>query len=86
MTSSPRQAFLKSLNFALELGFTIIVPLVLFALGGRLLDRKFGTSPWFFLGGTLLSIVLTVLLLIRKIKSILKDLEDSTPTKPSSSQ
>ena len=40
-----------------ELGYTIAVPLVLFALGGRFIDRHFGTSPLFLLVGIFLSLI-----------------------------
>ena len=40
-----------------ELGYTIAVPLVLFALGGRFVDRHFGTSPLFLLVGIFLSLI-----------------------------
>ena len=35
----------------LGIGATIAGCLALGLLGGRWLDGKFGTSPWFFLGG-----------------------------------
>ncbi len=40
-----------------ELGYTIAVPLVLFALGGRFLDKHLGTSPLFLLVGIFLSLM-----------------------------
>ncbi|MEI7777473.1 MAG: AtpZ/AtpI family protein [bacterium] len=40
-----------------ELGYTIAVPLVLFALGGRFLDKRLGTSPLFLLVGIFLSLM-----------------------------
>ena len=48
---------MSSLSLVWELGYTITIPLVLFALLGRLLDRKLGTGPWLLLIGIILSIV-----------------------------
>ncbi len=41
----------QALNLAWELGYTIALPIIIFALGGRLLDNKLGSSPWFLLTG-----------------------------------
>ena len=46
-------------QLAWSLGFTIAIPLVILALGGRLLDKKFNTSPWLFLAGVLLSTIVS---------------------------
>ena len=58
-------------SLAMELGFIIAIPLVLFALAGRFLDKKFETSPWIFLAGICLAIVLTTYLVYRKTISVL---------------
>lgn len=49
----------SALSLAWELGYTIAIPIVLFALVGRLLDNKLGTSPWLLLIGILLSILIS---------------------------
>ena len=67
------KTFLKTLSLSLNLGFTIAIPLVTFAFMGRFLDKKWGTSPWFLLGGILLAIIMTTLLIYRKIKEIVKE-------------
>jgi len=72
MPSDPRRPVWAALMLAGELGFLIILPLLIFALAGRWLDQKFGTSPWLFLSGTLLAIIVTSIILIRKIQSIIK--------------
>ena len=77
-----RRPMLVALQLAGELGFMIAIPLVAMALGGRWVDRHYGTSPWGFLGGVLLSIVLTTLLLIRKFRIMVKDIEASDQLPP----
>ena len=38
-----------TLNLGLQLGFLIIVPLVLFFWAGAYLDQKMNSSPWFLI-------------------------------------
>ncbi|MEK9130172.1 MAG: AtpZ/AtpI family protein [Patescibacteria group bacterium] len=59
------------LSLAWELGYLIALPLVFFALAGRFLDQYFFTSPWLFLLGILLSIVVSVYIVYRKVKKII---------------
>lgn len=65
----------KTLRLALGLGYTIAVPLVLLALGGRLLDKYLHTSPLFILISILASLVISTISLVRKVTPIIKDLE-----------
>jgi F0F1-type ATP synthase assembly protein I len=39
----------SALGFAWELGYSIVIPIMIFALVGRILDKKMDTSPWFLL-------------------------------------
>ncbi len=60
------------LSLVFELGYIIAIPIVGFALGGRLLDNKLDTSPLFILGGIFISIILTSYFVYKKyiIKSL----------------
>lgn len=62
----------SALGLAWELGYTIAVPLVLFALVGRFLDKKLGTSPFLLLAGILLSIGVTSWLVYKKTREIIE--------------
>lgn len=74
-------------ELAWNLGWQIVVPLIVFALAGRLLDSKIGTGPWLFLAGMLLAIVTSSLLIYKKIVKILKELNNvSTDYKKSDDQ
>jgi F0F1-type ATP synthase assembly protein I len=79
-----KQGFWQALGMAWELGYVIAIPIVVLGLGGRLLDRHFHTSPWLFLVGVLVSIVLTSFGLVWKFKKLLRDVEQDsqTPTPP----
>lgn len=70
---NPRSATWQALGLAWELGYSIAIPLVLFALGGRYLDKKLGTSPWLLLGGMGLAIIFTTIFLVRKFSRMMKD-------------
>ena len=41
----------QALGLAWELGYTVAIPIIIFALGGRMLDTKLGSSPWMLLAG-----------------------------------
>jgi len=64
-----------SLNLAFQLGYMIALPLVGFALSGRLLDKKFGTSPWLLLAGITSSLIVTSWIIYIKISKIIAKLE-----------
>lgn len=61
----------SALSLAWQLGYSIAIPIVVFALGGRLLDKKFGTSPWLLLSGVMLSLFLSTFLVYVKTIKIL---------------
>lgn len=47
----------SALSLAWELGYTIAIPIVVFALLGRFLDKWLGTSPWLLLIGIFASLI-----------------------------
>lgn len=85
MAETPQQqGFWKALGMAWELGYIIAIPIVILGLGGRFLDKRLETSPWLFLTGVLVSIILTSFGLVWKFKKLLKDVEQESkpPTTP----
>ena len=62
----------SALSLALNLGYTIAIPIVVLALAGRFLDKRFDTSPLFLLLGVLLSIIISTLGVYGKVKKIIK--------------
>lgn len=63
----------SAFGLALELGWSIAIPLVIFAMAGRFADKVLGTTPWLFLVGLLVSIAISVYLIHRKVKNILNN-------------
>lgn len=59
-------------QLAWELGYTIAIPIVIFALLGRWADKAWGTSPWLLLAGIVVSIMISSFAVYRKVKNILK--------------
>lgn len=56
----------KLLPLAFEIGWTIALPLVGLALLGRWADKIFQTSPLFLLTGTVLAIMISSIVVIKK--------------------
>jgi len=67
----PEKQF-SALGLAWELGYTIAVPLVVFALSGRWLDKILGTSPFLLLVGILFSIGITTWIVWKKTLDIIE--------------
>lgn len=63
----------NGLNLAWELGYLIAIPIVIFALLGRFLDKKFGTSPWLLLVGILLALLISGFAVARKAIEVMKE-------------
>ncbi|MFC1663455.1 AtpZ/AtpI family protein [Patescibacteria group bacterium] len=70
-SNNNKSTFWQALNIAWEMGYTIVVPLVLLALGGRLLDKQLNTSPWLLLTGIIVSLVISSIGLVWKFNKII---------------
>lgn len=73
----PNQSSVSSfsaLNFAWELGYIIALPLVIFALGGRFLDKYFNSSPLFLIAGLIFSFIISSIAAYRKTLIIYQDM------------
>lgn len=68
----PEVQNLNLTSFALNLGFSISIPLVGLALLGRSIDVWQDTSPLFLLIGILLSLFISVAIIYRKVKDVLR--------------
>jgi len=82
ITPTPKNAVWQALGLAWEFGYLIVIPLVVFALGGRWLDKRYDTSPWMLLGGMVLAIVTTTILMVSKFGKILKQAQNDSTKGP----
>jgi F0F1-type ATP synthase assembly protein I len=73
--NSQKTSYWQALGIAWELGYVIAVPIVIFALGGRMLDKHFHSSPWLLLAGILISIILSSIGLVWKFKKLMNAME-----------
>ena len=60
------------IGWAWSLGYRIALPIVLFAVGGRLLDKKLGTSVVFLLIGIFLALGVSGWMVYRQVKELIK--------------
>ncbi|PIQ68845.1 MAG: hypothetical protein COV91_02110 [Candidatus Taylorbacteria bacterium CG11_big_fil_rev_8_21_14_0_20_46_11] len=61
----------KLYGLVFEVGYTIAIPLVLFAIAGRYIDKTLETSPWLLLSGIVLSIFVSSFIVYRKVSKLL---------------
>lgn len=66
------------LGIAWEMGYLIALPLVGLALLGRFIDGVFGTAPLALLLGILLAIILSTIIVTRKVSELLKNIDSDT--------
>ncbi|MBI3626777.1 AtpZ/AtpI family protein [Candidatus Uhrbacteria bacterium] len=65
-----------------DIGFLVAVPLVIFGLGGRLLDKKLHTAPWLMLAGLVISLIITSISIYKKTSTILRELDEELKNLP----
>jgi F0F1-type ATP synthase assembly protein I len=62
---------LNLVNLALDLGFSISIPIVGLALLGRFADTYFETSPALLLTGIFISFFVSTAIIYRKVKDVI---------------
>ncbi len=65
---------LKALNLAVEFGFIIVIPLLVFVYLGKWLDNRYDKG-FFVILGILLALITTCLWFIKTIRKLMKDME-----------
>ena len=63
-----------ALSLAWELGYLIAIPLIIFALVGRWLDKIYHTSPLFLLIGLFVAFVITSIFVYQKTTKLTADI------------
>lgn len=66
----------QAFGLAWQFGYTMAIPLVILALGGRLLDKYLNTSPLFILIGIFLSIIISSILVGMKAVKIIQGISE----------
>lgn len=66
----------SALSLAWELGYLITIPLIVFALSGRWLDKHFNTSPIFLLIGLFFSLLITSIFVYQKTIKMTAEFDD----------
>lgn len=69
---SPTKA---AMSVLLDVGYIIAIPLVFFALLGRMMDNQWGTSPLFILIGIVLAAISSTVYLRKKISHLVNKLQ-----------
>ncbi len=70
-----RKLTAELISFAYNIGFAIIIPIIIFVVSGRLIDKKLNSSPIYLLVGLALSFITTSFIIMKKIKEISKDIK-----------
>lgn len=65
-----------ALSLAWELGYLIAIPLIIFALLGRWLDKIYNTSPLFLLIGLFFSLIITSVFVYQKTIKMTAEFDD----------
>ncbi|MEK7075564.1 MAG: AtpZ/AtpI family protein [Patescibacteria group bacterium] len=66
----------RVMSVAFELGFIIALPIVLFGLGGKWLDTKYGTGYYIYIGIPL-AIILTSFWMYSRFKAFIDKLKEA---------
>lgn len=69
-TQPMAQGDMIGLSLVFELGYLIAIPIVVCALGGRLMDRYCGTSPVFLLVGIGVAMVISGMMVMMRIRDM----------------
>ncbi len=64
----------QAMEMVWDVGIAIAVPTVAFGLGGRWLDKHFGTSPLFLIAGLFVSLAVTGVIVTKMGRKIAKRL------------
>lgn len=70
-----KSIFWQTVVLTFKFGYTIALPLIALALAGRFLDKKFDSSPILFLTGIVLSLVVSSIMLLVKVKRVMEEIK-----------
>lgn len=70
-----KSALWQAVGLVFKFGYTITIPLVALALAGRFLDKKFDSSPLLLLTGIVLSLIVSSIMLLIKVKKVMEEIK-----------
>lgn len=70
-----KSVFWQAAGLAFQFGYTITIPLVILVLLGRFLDKKFDSSPVLFLTSIVLSLIVSSIVLLIKVKKVMEQIK-----------
>jgi len=73
MDKNEKSNWRQALSLLGQLGYVIAIPLVILALAGRFIDKKYGTSPWFLIAGMFLALIISTFWVYRKTAEIMNN-------------
>jgi len=73
MKNKEKSNLWQALSLLGQLGYVIAVPLVILALGGRFIDKKYGTSPWFLIVGMFFALIISTFWVYKKTAEIMSE-------------
>lgn len=79
-------SLMQALSLAWQMGYLLAIPLIALALAGRLLDKKWDTSPLFLLIGIGLSIIISSILVAKKALEIIGEVSKTDSTTKTTNQ
>ncbi len=64
-----------SLKFLGKVALATVLPLVLLAYGGKIVDNQLGTTPWLLVIGASLALIITILWIRKMTKNLTKEID-----------
>lgn len=74
-TKKEKSLFWQAVGLAFKFGYTITLPLIILALAGRFLDKKFDSSPILLLTAIVLSLIFSSAALLVKVKKVMEEIK-----------
>ncbi len=76
MDKNTKSNLWQALSLLGQLGYVIAIPLVILALIGRYIDKKYDASPWFLIAGMFLALIISTFWVYKKTAEIMKEATD----------
>lgn len=71
--SSKHVKELSVFTTSLELGFYLSIPVILGAVGGKVLDGWLGTRPWLLVAGTVTGIAIATFITVQRVTGMIAE-------------